>query len=71
MKIKAERSHHFNAKGQITVPKALRNMMGWTTTTTLVLIQEHDGIRVISDKQQEGVSSLALNKKAKGINKSA
>ena len=38
---------HLTQKGQITVPKAARDTMGWTQQTPLTFIQEADGVKIV------------------------
>lgn len=39
---------HLTIKGQITLPKALRDALGWKRDTPLTFIQEKDGIKIIA-----------------------
>jgi antitoxin PrlF len=50
MKATRSRRKHsaLTRKGQITLPKTLRDALGWTAGTRLTFVQERDGIKVIA-----------------------
>jgi AbrB family looped-hinge helix DNA binding protein len=38
-------------KGQITLPKPMRDALGWTPRTKLTFLREKDGIKIVSVEQ--------------------
>ena len=46
---------HLTQKGQITVPKAARDAMGWTQQTPLTFIQEADGVKIVEVSRSPSV----------------
>lgn len=68
MQAKTQKKNHLTIKGQITVPKAMRDAMGWTTRTDLAFRQEKDGIKIIARKEKEDPGE-ALVRRSLGIAK--
>lgn len=52
-------------KGQITVPKALRDAFGWKPGTRLAFVREKDGVKVVLAGQED--PGEALVRRSKGI----
>ena len=52
-------------KGQVTVPKALRDAFGWKPGTQLAFVREKDGVKVVLAGQEDPGEALVI--RSKGI----
>ncbi|MCF6313259.1 MAG: AbrB/MazE/SpoVT family DNA-binding domain-containing protein [Verrucomicrobiales bacterium] len=53
-------------KGQVTVPKELRDAFGWKKNTELTFVKESDGVRIV-EVQKGPAAIIEKMKKAKWI----
>jgi AbrB family looped-hinge helix DNA binding protein len=49
-------------KGQITLPKALRDTLGWTPHTRLTFVREKDGIKIVAAKTDEDIGEAFVRR---------
>lgn len=47
----AHKIGRLTVKGQITLPKPMRDALGWTPRTRLTFLREKDGIRIVRVEQ--------------------
>jgi antitoxin PrlF len=53
------------SKGQITVPKAMRDAFGWKPGTKLAFVREKDGVKIVALMDED--PGAALVRRSRGI----
>ena len=64
-KTKGTQGSALTRKGQVTVPKALRDAFGWKPGTRLAFVREKDGVKVVLAGQEN--PGDALVRRSKGL----
>lgn len=63
--IDREKGSSLTTKGQITVPKAMRDAFGWKPGTRLTFVREKDGVKIVAVEMDD--PGAALVRRSKGI----
>ena len=56
------KTSRLTVKGQVTLPKAYRDSLGWGPRTTVTFVKERDGIKVIVARQRADPGTQLVNR---------
>jgi AbrB family looped-hinge helix DNA binding protein len=62
MRTNRKKGSRLTIKGQITLPKAYRDALGWGPRTVLTFVKERDGIKIIAIRERADPGTALVNK---------